>query len=78
MKKKKLFYLLFVSFTVFFVLSNYAMSYIDPGTGSIIISSIWPFILAFFSAIGAFIIKVFWKPIKQKILNFKKNKKRKK
>ena len=54
------------------------MSYIDPGTGSIIISSIWPFILAFFSAIGAFIIKVFWKPIKQKILNFKKNKKRKK
>ena len=41
-----------------------AAAYVDPGTGAAIIGSIWPLIVAFFSAIGAFLIKIFWKPIK--------------
>lgn len=40
--------------------------YIDPGTGGMIIGgTIWPFIVAIFAAIGAFLAKVFWEPIKK-------------
>ncbi len=41
-----------------------AISYIDPGTGAAMAGSIWPLIVAFFAAIGAFITKIFWTPIK--------------
>ena len=40
------------------------MAYIDPGTGSAIAGSIWPFILMVLGAIGAFFVKYFFKPIK--------------
>lgn len=39
--------------------------YLDPGTGSAIAGSIWPLIVAFFTAIGAFLVKYFWNPIKR-------------
>lgn len=40
-------------------------AYLDPGTGGVILSSIWPLIVAFFAAAVAFIVKWFWKPIKR-------------
>ena len=49
-------------------LSKVVLSYIDPGTGGVIASSLWPLILAFFSAIGVFLIKYFWNPIKKVFL----------
>ena len=48
------------------------VNYIDPGTGVTIISSLWPIFLALISAIGAFIVKLFWHPIKR---IFSRNKK---
>lgn len=43
-----------------------ATAYIDPGTGGMIVSSIWPFILGILAAIGGFFIKYFFKPIKRR------------
>ena len=43
-------------------------AYIDPGTGGMIVSSIWPFILGILAAIGGFFIKYFFKPIKTGVL----------
>ncbi|MBL7197684.1 MAG: hypothetical protein ISS47_06260 [Candidatus Omnitrophica bacterium] len=59
--------------------SKAVFGYIDPGTGSIIASSLWPLIVAFFSTVVAFLIKYFWKPIKKiysKLLRLEKNEKR--
>lgn len=39
-------------------------AYIDPGTGGVIIGTIWPLIVIVFTTISAFIVKRFWKPIK--------------
>ena len=52
----------------------------SPGTGAAIIGSIWPLIIAFFSAIAAFFIKVFWSPIKKALSKVfrRKNKKQEK
>ena len=61
---KKILLMLFV-FSLVFIFSTNAFAYLDPGTGGVIIGSIWPLIVALFSAIGAFIIKWFWKPIKR-------------
>lgn len=46
--------------------AEFALAYIDPGTGMVIGGSIWPFILAIFAAIGGFFLK-FFKPIKEKV-----------
>ena len=46
------------------VLSNNVFAYIDPGTGGIILNTIWPLIIAVFVTIGAFFTKYFWSPIK--------------
>ncbi|MBA3064252.1 hypothetical protein FP803_02330 [Candidatus Woesearchaeota archaeon] len=43
-------------------------AYVDPGTGGMIIGSIWPFILAILAAIGGFFFKYFFKPIKKTFL----------
>ena len=48
------------------------LTYIDPGTGSVIISSIWLLIVAFFSTVAAFLVKYFWNPIKRIFSKFKK------
>ncbi len=53
---------------------NYVLAYIDPGTGGMIVSSIWPVIVSIFVAIGAFFLK-FFTPIKN---GFKKLWQRKK
>ena len=41
------------------------IAYIDPGTGSAVAGSIWPFILMILGAIGAFFVKWLVKPIKK-------------
>ena len=53
------------------LLSNNAFAYIDPGTGSIIAGSLWPMIVAFFSAVLAFFVKWFWRPIKKFFMRLK-------
>ena len=45
--------------------------YIDPGTGGMVVGSTWPIILAIIGGIGGFFVKVFYRPIKNKILKFK-------
>lgn len=62
---KKLHLIFFMSLTMVILLGSNALAYLDPGTGGVILNTIWPFIVAFFSAIGALIIKYFWKPIKK-------------
>jgi hypothetical protein len=47
---------------------NQAQAYIDPGTGGVIAGSLWPAIVAFFTAVAAFLVKHFWMPIKKVIL----------
>ncbi len=45
-------------------------AYIDPGTGGMFIGgSLWVFIVMFFSVIGAFFLKYFYKPIKKGLLS---------
>lgn len=44
--------------------STAVLAYIDPGTGSAVAGSLWPFILMILGAIGAFFVKWFFKPIK--------------
>ena len=56
------------------ILSTNAYAYIDPGTGAVIIGSLWPLIAAFFAAAIAFIVKHFWHPIKRKFKGGRKNK----
>ena len=55
------------------ILSSNVLAYINPGTGAAIIGSVWPLIVAVFSAMFLFLVKYFWKPIK----NFFKNDKNK-
>lgn len=45
--------------------------YIDPGTGGMVIGSVWPVILVVLGAIGGFFVKIFYKPIKNKILKLR-------
>ena len=52
-------------------INSAAFAYIDPGTGVAVIGSLGPLVLAFFSAILAFLVKVFWNPIKKAFLKFK-------
>ena len=40
-------------------------AYVDPGTGGMIIGSIWPFILGILAAICGFFFRYFIKPIKK-------------
>lgn len=62
---------LFLFFAMILLAKN-SSAYIDPGTGGMIIGSIWPVIVAFFAAIGGFFVKVFWKPIKNFFSKIKK------
>ena len=49
-------------------------AYLDPGTGGVVISSLWTLGVVIFTTILAFITKVFWKPIKKKIKKLFKRK----
>ena len=63
-KMKKIFSALY-AFLWVAALSQSALAYIDPGTGGVVFNTIWPFIVALFSAVVAFFIKWFWNPIKK-------------
>jgi hypothetical protein len=39
--------------------------YIDPGTGGMILGSVWPFILLALGAVAAFFLKIFYNPLKR-------------
>lgn len=54
------------------LLSRSIYAYIDPGTGGVIAGSLWPLIVAFLTAILAFLIKYFWMPLKKIASKFKK------
>lgn len=49
----------------FFSLVEPAFAYLDPGTGGVILSSLWPLVVAFFTGILGFLVKHFWKPLKK-------------
>ena len=61
---RKLYLVISLSALWFLVLSNVVLAYLDPGTGGVLLNTIWPLIVAFFSALLVFFIKWFWKPIK--------------
>ena len=63
MKKISLMFLMVLILSV--LLSSGVLAYIDPSTGGILFNTIWPLIVAFFVAIGAFVAKWFWRPIKR-------------
>ena len=67
----------FICLFVYFLFSNNAHAYLDPGSGSIILQVL----IAFFAAVGTF-ISIYWKKLKNFISNLlqiiKKNKNNKK
>jgi len=63
--RKKIFLILLVILIESIFLSTSVFAYLNPGTGAAIIGSLWPLILIFFSAMLAFAIKWFWRPIKK-------------
>lgn len=66
MKKISLMFLMVLVIIV--LLGSNVLAYLDPGTGGVILNSIWPLIVVVSSAIGAFIVKWFWRPIKKSFL----------
>ena len=70
MKKKINHY--FICLFVYFLFSNNAHAYLDPGSGSIILQAI----IAFFAGAAAF-VSLYWRKAKSYISNlFSKNKKK--
>jgi len=70
----KQFRIIFTSFFLLIVLGKGVLAYINPGLGTAMLGAIWPMIVAFFIAVGIFLTKYFWKPIKNsvsKVLNRK-------
>jgi len=65
---KAIFQKSFLLISVILLFSMKASAYIDPGTGGMIVGSIWPYILLVLSLIGGFFIKYFFKPIKRTFL----------
>jgi len=63
----KQFRIIFASFFVLIVLGKGVLAYLNPGLGTAIIGTLWPIIAAFFMAVGLFLIKHFWKPIKKSV-----------
>jgi flagellar motor component MotA len=68
----------FFSIITIFVLVGipYVNAYIDPGTGGMVIGSLWSVIVLISAVIGGFLVKYFLNPIKRaitKITTFFKN-----
>ena len=61
-----------VLFAFFFAIFPESMAYIDPGTGSLIISSAWSYILGLLSIISGFVLLRIISPMKKWIKNEKK------
>ncbi len=69
-----------LSFVLVLLFLKSAAAYIDPGTGAMVISSTWSVISVILAAAGAFVIRIFFKPIKKgidKIWNLLRGKGRK-
>lgn len=65
--------LLLFGFLLIFVMSaNQVLAYIDPGTSGMVVGSVGSIILAVLGASAAFFVKIFYKPIKNKVLKLKK------
>tara|TARA_Y100000590_G_C14822093_1_gene676756 strand:- start:28 stop:243 length:216 start_codon:yes stop_codon:yes gene_type:complete len=62
----------FVSLFFYFLLSDNAHAYLDPGTGSVILQAI----IAFFAGVAAW-ISLYWKKFKNFITNLFSNTKKK-
>lgn len=73
--KKELF-VLSINFVGFICITKNVAAYLDPGTGGAIVGTIWPLMLALFSAIGVLLMKYFWNPIKKKVSKLRIGKKR--
>ena len=58
-------YWLIIALIEVILLSRSASAYIDPGTGAIIIGGIWQLIVALLAALGALLVKMFWKIVKR-------------
>jgi len=59
---------LFIIILIVFIELKVVSAYIDPGTGGMVVGSVWPFILGVFAAIGGFFLECFFKPIKKGVL----------
>ena len=70
MKKKINYY--FICLFLYFLFSNNANAYLDPGTGSIILQAI----IVFFASAAAF-ISIYWKKLKNLISKLLPNNKKK-
>lgn len=57
---------------ILLVFSDEVLAYIDPGTGGMVVGSVWPMIIAALVAIGGFFVKIFYKPIRNIFLNLRK------
>ena len=53
------------------VLSNHVSAYVDPGTGTAIVSSMWPALVAVLTSFFAILVKIFWHPIKKLLSKIK-------
>lgn len=63
----------FIFFLILLViLSGKVLAYVDPGTGGMVVGSVWHIFLAVLGAVAALFVKIFYKPIKNKILKFRK------
>ena len=49
---------------IMFLFAKSVFSYLDPGTGGIIVNSLWQTILVIGTIISAFFVRRFWKPFK--------------
>lgn len=54
----------FPSVLFFSLTAEAAFAYIDPGTGAVVVGSVWPLIAAALSAAAALAVKRFWSPLK--------------
>ena len=63
---------IFMGFLVGMLVFNKIVSaYIDPGPGVAVAGSLWSVIVAFSSLVFAFVVKIFWHPLKNGISKLK-------
>jgi len=48
------------------------INYIDPGTGGMIVGSLWQSILVALTAVAGVLLRIFWNPIKRMASRLKK------
>ncbi len=53
------------------LLVNCAFAYIDPGTGAIIVGSLWQILIALGAVVVAFVMRHFWNPLKDRVFKLR-------